>query len=121
MTYAKNARQLPIRAGNLRALAVTSARRSDVLPNIPIMADYLPGVEAGFWAGIGAPKGTPAGIIDRLNKEINAALADSSVRARFADLGASLMPGSPAEFENFIREETEKWAKVVEFAGIKAD
>jgi tripartite-type tricarboxylate transporter receptor subunit TctC len=110
-----------IRAENLRALAVTSAQRSDVLPNIPIMADYVPGIEAGFWAGIAAPKGTPAEIIDRLNKEINAGLADPDVKARFADLGASLTPGSRAEFENFIGEEIEKWAKVVKFGGIKAD
>jgi len=88
-----------IRAGSLRALAVTSARRSDVLPNIPIMADYVPG---GIWFGIAAPRGTPAAVIDRLNKEINTGLAELGVKARFADLGASLVPGSPAEFENFI-------------------
>ena len=91
-----------IRAGSLRALAVTSARRSDVLPNIPIMADYVPGVEADVWFGIAAPKGTPTAVIDRLNKEINTGLAELGVKARFADLGASLVPGSPAEFENFI-------------------
>jgi tripartite-type tricarboxylate transporter receptor subunit TctC len=85
------------------------------------MADYVPGVEGGFWAGLGAPKGTPAGIIDRLNKEINAGLADPGVKARFADLGASLVPGTSAEFEKFIGEETEKWGKVVKFACIKAD
>ena len=109
-----------IRAGNLRALAVTSAP-SDVLPNIPIMADYVPGVEADVWFGIAAPKGTPTAVIDRLNKEINTGLADPGVRARFADLGASLVPGSSGEFETFIGEETDKWAKVVKFAGIKAD
>jgi tripartite-type tricarboxylate transporter receptor subunit TctC len=110
-----------IRAGNLRALAVTSAQPSDVLPNIPIMADYVPGLEAGIWFGIAAPKGTPAAVIDRLNKEINTGLADPGVKARFADLGASLVPGSSAEFESFIGEETDKWAKVVKFAGIKAE
>jgi tripartite-type tricarboxylate transporter receptor subunit TctC len=110
-----------IRAGRLRALAVTSTARSDVLPDIPIMADYVSGVEAGFWAGVVAPKNTPVEIIGRLNKEINAGLADAVMKARFADLGATVFPGTPAEFGKFIADETEKWAKVVKFANIKAD
>jgi tripartite-type tricarboxylate transporter receptor subunit TctC/ABC-type uncharacterized transport system substrate-binding protein len=110
-----------IRDGRLRALAVTSAARSPVLPDIPIMADYVQGVEASFWAGIGVPKNTPVEVIDRLNKEINAGLSDPTLKARFADLGATLFPSSPSEFEQFIAEETEKWGKVVKFAGIQAD
>ncbi len=110
-----------IRAGTIRALAVTSASRSDALPDLPTLADFVPGFEAGNWWGIGAPKNTPAEIIRRLNQEINAALADPVVKARFADLGATVFPGSTAEFEKFIADETEKWGKVVKFAGIKAD
>jgi tripartite-type tricarboxylate transporter receptor subunit TctC len=110
-----------IRAGRLRALAVTSPARSEVLPDIPIMADYVPGVEANFWAGVVAPKNTPVEIIDRLNKEINAGLADPTTKVRFADLGSTPFPGAPSRFKQFIAEETEKWSKVVKFAGIKAD
>jgi tripartite-type tricarboxylate transporter receptor subunit TctC/ABC-type uncharacterized transport system substrate-binding protein len=110
-----------IRDGRLRALAVTGRTRSEVLPDTPIMADYVPGVEASFWAGVGAPKNTPVAIIERLNKEINAGLADPTIKARFANLGATLLPGSPSDFEQFIAEEIEKWSKVVKFAGIHAE
>jgi tripartite-type tricarboxylate transporter receptor subunit TctC len=108
-----------IQTGKLRALAVTTAMRSEVLPNIPAVSDFLPGFEASQWFGLGVPKNTPAEIIGKLNKEINAALADPKVKARFADLGGTVLPGSPADFEKFIADETEKWAKVVKFAGIK--
>jgi tripartite-type tricarboxylate transporter receptor subunit TctC len=110
-----------IRAGRLRALAVTTASRLDVLPDIPSLSEFLPGYEAADWKGIGAPKNTPPEIIDKLNKEINAGLADPKLRARFAELGAAGIPGSPADLGKLIAEETEKWAKVVKFAGIKAD
>jgi tripartite-type tricarboxylate transporter receptor subunit TctC len=97
------------------------ATRSELLPDIPIMGDYVPGVEASFWAGITAPKNTPVAIVDKLNKEINTTLADPRMKARFADLNLTVFPGSPAEFGQFIAEETEKWRKVVKFAGLKAD
>ena len=109
-----------IRAGKLRALAVTTATRSEALPDIPVMADFLPGYQAIGWYGVGAPKGTPPEIIDKLNNEINAALADPQVKARLGDLGAMVVVSSPAEFAKFIAEETEKWAKVVNFSGAKA-
>ena len=110
-----------IRAGKLRALAVTSISRSDALPDLPIVADFIPGFEASFWAGVGAPKNTPAEIIGKLNKEINTALADPVLKARFADLVSTVFPTSPVEFGKFIADETEKWGKVVRFAGIKAE
>jgi tripartite-type tricarboxylate transporter receptor subunit TctC len=110
-----------IKAGTLRALAVTGATRAEVLPNIPTVSEFVPGYEASTWFGIGAPKDTPAGIIDRLNNEINAGLADPKTRDRLADEGGTALPGSPAEFGKRIAEETEKWAKVVKFAGIKAE
>ena len=110
-----------VRAGRLRALAIASATRSELLPDIPIMADCVPGMEAGFWVGITAPKNTPAAIVDKLNKEINATLADPRMKARFADLNFPVFPGSPAEFGQFIAEDTEKWRKVVKFAKLKAD
>src|SRR5262249_17891026 len=110
-----------IRAGRLRALAVTAATRSDALPDIPTVAESLPGYEASTFYGAGAPKVTPAEIVDKLNKEVNAALADPKMKARLADLGGVVLPGSPAEFGKLIADETEKWAKVVKFAGIKAD
>jgi tripartite-type tricarboxylate transporter receptor subunit TctC len=109
-----------IRAGKLRALAVTGATRSEVLPEVPTVHDFLPGFEASAWFGVGAPRNTPAGIVDRLNKEINAALADPQVKGRLAELGSLACVGSPADFTRFIAEETEKWGKVVRFAGIKA-
>ena len=110
-----------VRAGRLRALAITSGHRSELLPDIPIMADYVPGVEASTWFGIVAPKNTPAVIVDKLNEEINAALADPRMKARFADLAFTVLPGSPAEFGQFIAEDTEKWRAVVKFAGLKAE
>jgi tripartite-type tricarboxylate transporter receptor subunit TctC len=110
-----------IRTGKLRALAVTTATRSDTLPNIPTISEYLPGYEASSWNGIGAPRNTPAEIIDRLNKEINAGLADPKIKARLATLGGTVLPLSPAEFRKLISDETDKWAKVIKFAGIKPE
>src|SRR5262249_32454467 len=103
------------------ALAVTTATRSPVLPDIPTVAEFVPGYEASFWTGVGAPKNTPPEIVDRLNKEINAALADPKMNARLAEWGATALPASPAGFGKLIAEETEKWGKVVKFTGIKAD
>src|SRR5262249_55763166 len=110
-----------IRTGRLRALAVTTASRAEVLPDLPTVADFVPGYEASQWYGIGAPKRTPNEIVDRLNKEINAGLADPKLTARLADRGGTPLPGSPADFGRLIADETEKWAKVVKFAGIKPD
>ena len=105
-----------IRAGKLRALAVTTATRSEALPDIPTVGEFVPGYEASGWYGIGAPKNTPAEIVDKLNKEINAALADPKIKARLADLGGTVLAGSPADFGKLIADETEKWGKVVKFA-----
>jgi tripartite-type tricarboxylate transporter receptor subunit TctC len=102
-----------IRSGKLRALAVTTATRSKALPEIPTVGEFVPGYEATSWWGIGAPKNTPAEIVERLNREINAALADPKIKARLADLGAIGIPGSPADFGNLIADETEKWGKVI--------
>jgi tripartite-type tricarboxylate transporter receptor subunit TctC len=110
-----------IRSGRLRALAVTTATRSEALPDLPIVADFVPGYEASSWYGIGATRDTPTKIIDKLNKEINAALADPKIRARLADMGSTVLPGSPADFGKFIVEEIEKWGKVVKFSGAKAE
>ena len=110
-----------IRAGKLRALAVTTATRLEALPDIPTLGDFLPGFEASGWHGIGVPKNTPAEIVAKLNKEINAALLDSKIKARLADLGATVLAGTPADFEKFITDETEKWGKVVRAANIKAE
>ena len=110
-----------IKAGKLRALAVTTDKRNEALPDVPTVADTVPGYESSAWFGIGAPKNTPADIIEKLNKAVNAALADPKMKARLADFGGTVMPGSPADFGKLIAEETEKWAKVVKFAGIKAD
>src|SRR4029077_9104120 len=101
-----------IRAGRLRALAVTTATRSEALAQIPTVAEFVPGYEASNWYGLGAPKATPAEIVDKLNKEINAGLADPKLRARLADLGGTVLAGSPADFGKFIADETEKWGKV---------
>jgi tripartite-type tricarboxylate transporter receptor subunit TctC len=109
-----------VKAGKLRAVAVTTATRSDALPDIPTMAEFLPNYEASTFQGIGAPRNTPVGIVDKLNKEINAAFADPKMKARLADFG-TLLPGSPADFGKLITDETEKWAKVVKFAGIRPD
>jgi len=110
-----------IRAGKLRALAVTTATRSDAFPEIPTVGEFLPGYEASSWHGFGAPKNTPVETIGKLNKEINAALTDPKVKARFADLGASVLAGSPEEFGKHIADETVKWAKVIRAANIKAE
>jgi tripartite-type tricarboxylate transporter receptor subunit TctC len=110
-----------IRAGKLRALAVTTATRSEVLPDLPTVADFVPGYEASAWYGVGVPKGTADDIIDKLNKEINAILAEPKAKARLADLGASLLAGSPADFGKLVADETEKWGKVVKFSGAKPD
>jgi tripartite-type tricarboxylate transporter receptor subunit TctC len=110
-----------IRIGELRALAVTTAARSQVLPDTPTLSDYLPGYEASFWGGFGAPKNTPAQIVERLNREINEALADPKVKSRLVDLGGTVLEGSATDFGKLIGEETEKWAKVIKFAGIKAE
>jgi tripartite-type tricarboxylate transporter receptor subunit TctC len=108
-----------IQAGKLQALAVTSAARSPVLPDIPTVAEFVPGYEANSWYGIGAPKNMPTELIEKLNTEINAALADVAMKARLADLGAVPMPMTPAEFGKFIAKETEKWGKVIRTANIK--
>ena len=108
-----------VRSGKLRGLAVTGAGRSEVLPELPTVADFLPGYEATSWYGLGAPKGTPADIIEKLNQETNAILAEPKAKARFAELGAILLPGSAADFGKLVADETEKWAKVVKFAGVK--
>jgi tripartite-type tricarboxylate transporter receptor subunit TctC len=110
-----------IRAGKLRALAVTTATRADVLPEIPIMGDFVPGYEASAWLGFGAPKDTPAAIIGKLNREVNAGLADPAIKTRIADLGGTVLAISPSEFGKLITDETEKWAKVVKFANIKPE
>src|SRR5262247_860745 len=110
-----------IRSGKLRALAVTTATRQEVLPDIPTVGEFVLGYEASGWQGIGAPKNTPAEIIDKLNKEINAALDDPKMKARLADLGGTVLPGSPAEFGKFIADEVQKWAKVIRLANIKAE
>jgi tripartite-type tricarboxylate transporter receptor subunit TctC len=110
-----------IRAGKLRPLAITSTVRSELLPDIPTVADFVPGYEASAWYGIGAPKSTPTEIIEKLNTTINAILADPTVKKRFADMGATLLPGSPAQFAKFIADETEKWGKVVKFSGAKPE
>jgi tripartite-type tricarboxylate transporter receptor subunit TctC len=110
-----------IRTGKLRALAVTSAQRLEVLPDIPTVAEYLPGYEASGWTGIGVPRNTPAEIVDELNKAINAGLVDPALRARLAELGGTVLGGSPAAFGELIAEETEKWGKVIRAAGITAE
>jgi tripartite-type tricarboxylate transporter receptor subunit TctC len=108
-----------IRAGKLRALAVTSAARSEVLPDIPTVGDFVPGYEGTGWQGVGAPRNTSAEIIDKLNKAINAGLADPQMKTRIADLGYTVFESSPAEFSTFIAAYTEKWAKVIKFSGAK--
>jgi tripartite-type tricarboxylate transporter receptor subunit TctC len=110
-----------IRSGALRALAVTTATRSEALPDLPTVGDFLPGYEASAWYGVAAPKNTPSEIVAKLNMEINAGLADSKLRARLADLGGTVIPGSPADFGKLIAEEIEKWGKVVRFSGAKPE
>jgi len=108
-----------VKSGRLRALAVTSAARSTVLPDVPVIGDFVPGYEASAWYGIGAPAGTPADIVDKLNAEINAGLADPKLKARLIDLGSVPFPTSRAEFGQHLAAETDKWAKVVRAAKIK--
>ena len=110
-----------IRSGRLRALAVTAATRSDALLDVPTVSEFVPGYEASFWFGVGAPKATPAEIVDKLNKEVNAALDDPKMKARLADLGGTPLPGSPADFGRLIADETEKWGKVIRTANIKPE
>jgi tripartite-type tricarboxylate transporter receptor subunit TctC len=110
-----------VKSGKLRGLAVTSTTRSAVLPDLPTVADFLPGYEASAWYGFVAPKNTPADLIDRLNKETNAVLADPAAKTRFAELGALLLPGSAADFGKLLADETDKWGKVVKFSGARVD
>jgi tripartite-type tricarboxylate transporter receptor subunit TctC len=110
-----------IRAGKIRPLAVTSAERAAVLPELPVVADFVPGYEASAWYGLAAPKGTPGAIVERLNREVNAILARPDVKAQLADLGASLLPGSADDFARLIADETAKWGRVIRFAGIKPE
>jgi tripartite-type tricarboxylate transporter receptor subunit TctC len=110
-----------IRSGKLRPLAVTTSMRSEVLPDVPTMADFVPGYESSAWYGVAVPKGTPPEIIDMLNRAINAGLADPKLKARFAELSAAVLPGSPDDFGKLLADETEKWAKVVKFSGASAD
>jgi len=110
-----------VKAGQLRALAVTTATRLDVLPDIPTVAEFVPGYEASGFAGIGAPRNTPTEIIDMLNKEVNAGLADSNIKNRIVELGGTVLGGSPAEFGTILSEAIEKWARVIKFAGIKVE
>jgi len=109
------------KAGTLRPLAVTSTTRSELLPDVPAMAEFLPGYEASQWIGIGAPKNTPAAIVDKLNAEINAALADPAMKAKMTALGGIMLPGTASEFGKFVADETVKWAKVVKFSGARAN
>jgi tripartite-type tricarboxylate transporter receptor subunit TctC len=110
-----------ITTGRLRALAVTSASRAEMLPEFPTVGDFVPGYEASQWYGLSAPKNTPAAIVDKLNREINAAIAEPAMKARLAAIGGEPLPGSPTEFGRLIAEETKKWAKVVRAAGIKPE
>ena len=110
-----------IRSGKLRALGVTTAKRQELLPDVPAIAEFLPGYEANGWYGVTVPKGTPAAIVDRLNKEINAGLADPAMKQRLVDIGCAVFAGSPADFARFIADETEKWGKVIRTANIKPE
>ena len=122
VTFASMASSIEhIRAGKLRALAVTTTTRSEMLPDVPTVGEFVPGYEASGWYGIGSPKNTPSGIVDKLNNEINMALADPKMKSRLADLGGTVLAGSPADFGKLIAAETEKWAKVIKSAGIKPE
>jgi tripartite-type tricarboxylate transporter receptor subunit TctC len=110
-----------VKAGALRALAITSAKRSELLPDVPTIAEVLPGYQASQWIGIGAPKNTPTTVVNTLNTTVNAALADPTMRAKLTALGGMVLPGSPEEFGKFVADETEKWAKVVKFSGARAN
>src|SRR5262249_20291567 len=104
-----------------RPLAITSATRSEALPDVPTVSEFLPGYEATTWYGVGVPRNTPAKIVDKLNKEVNAALDDPKIKARLADLGGTVLPGSQADFGKLIADDTEKWGKVIKFAGMKPE
>jgi tripartite-type tricarboxylate transporter receptor subunit TctC len=108
-----------IRAGNLRALAVTTTTRSQILPDVPVLSETVPGYEASFWTGIGAPKNTPAEVIEKLNTAVNVSIADANLETRLANLGGTVLAGSPADFGKLIAEETKKWGKVIVAANIK--
>jgi tripartite-type tricarboxylate transporter receptor subunit TctC len=110
-----------IRAGTLRALAVTTTTRSPALPHVPVVGDFVPGFEASTWLGVGVPKNTPAAIVETLSREINAGVADPKIKARLADLGSTVVAASPAEFAKLIADETEKWAKVIRAAHVKPE
>jgi len=110
-----------IRAGRLRPLAVTTATRSEALPDVPTIAQFVPGYEASAWFGVGAPRNAPPNVIATLNREINAGLANPKIKAQLADLGGTIIPGSPADFGGLIASEIEKWAKVIKFANIKPE
>ena len=110
-----------VRSGKVRPLAITTTTRSGVLPDLPSVGDFVPGYEVNTWFGVGAPRGTPADIVDKLNEEINAALADPQMKARLAELGGTVLAGTPADFEKLIADETEKWARVIRAANIKPD
>jgi tripartite-type tricarboxylate transporter receptor subunit TctC len=110
-----------IRADRLRPLAVCTIKRSEALPDIPTVGEFVPGFEASSWFGVAAPKGTPVEVIERLNREINAGLADPAIKTRLADMGGMPLPGSPVDFGKLISDETEKWSKVIHEAGIKAE
>ena len=110
-----------VKSGKLRGLAVTSTTRSDVLPDLPLVADYLPGYEASAWYGLAAPEGTPPEIVDRLNKAVNEILADPKAKVRSTEIGAILLPGSAADFGKLVADVTDKWGKVVKFAGARVD
>ena len=110
-----------IRQGKLRALAVTTTARSTALPDIPTLAEFIPGYEASAWYGVSAPPNTPKAVIGKLNKEINVGLADRTLQTRLVDLGGMIVPGSPDDFGKLVSNETEKWARVIKFAGIKPE
>jgi tripartite-type tricarboxylate transporter receptor subunit TctC len=122
VTFASTAPSIEhVKAGKLRALAVTTTTRSEMLPEVPTVAEFAPGYEASTWSGVGAPKGTPAEIIEKLNKEINAALADHKIKGRLADLASAPLVGSAADFGKLIADETEKWGTVIRTLNIKAE
>jgi tripartite-type tricarboxylate transporter receptor subunit TctC len=110
-----------VRAGTLRAMAVTTATRSEALPDVPTVGDFVPGYQSSAWMGLGVPRNTPEDIVARLNKEVNAGLADPRLKARLADVGGAVLAGSPADFGKLIADETDKWGKVIKFAGLKAE
>jgi tripartite-type tricarboxylate transporter receptor subunit TctC len=110
-----------VRAGTLRPLAVSAATRADILPDVPAVAEFVPGYEATAWFGLAAPKGTPSEIVEKLNKEVNASVANPAMKARFAELGDTMLASSPTEFAKLIATDTEKWAKVIRATGIKAE